>query len=80
MSTMADISGEAFVKAIQSETITLLVGPNAEPLTVSKVLLCHRSDFFTKHLRTKPDLTELLLPGIGVAISKMFVCWCYQVS
>lgn len=76
--TMADLSGDAFVQALQSETVTLLVGPSAEPLTVSKALLCLKSDTFAR-LLSKPDLTELRLQGVGVVVSKIFVCWCYQV-
>ncbi|KAK4543003.1 hypothetical protein LTR36_006001 [Oleoguttula mirabilis] len=74
---MAELSGDAFVKALRSETVTLFVGPMAEPLTVSKALLCHKSDTFAK-LLSKPGLTHLQLPGIGVPVGKIFVCWCYQ--
>lgn len=76
---MADMAGEAFVQALQSEAVTLRVGPNREVLTIAKALLASKSDHFAT-LLSKPDLTELVLPNIGVVVIKIFICWCYQVS
>ncbi|KAK4554658.1 hypothetical protein LTR86_008160 [Recurvomyces mirabilis] len=74
---MADMAGEAFVQAVQSEAVTLRVGPNGEALVIAKALLASKSDNFAT-LLSKPDLTELVLPNIGVAVTKIFICWCYQ--
>ncbi|KAK5132741.1 hypothetical protein LTR08_008707 [Meristemomyces frigidus] len=74
---MVNLSGDAFVQALQSETVTLLVGPAAEPIIVSKALLRLKSDTLAT-LLSKPGLNQLELPGIGVDVSKTFVCWCYQ--
>lgn len=76
---MADLSGDDFVKAIQSETVTLKVGPHNKEIVVSRALLSLKSKTFAR-LLSKPGITELELPHVGVAVSKMFVCWCYQVS
>jgi len=76
---MADMIGEAFVQAVQSEAVTLRVGPHGVALTIAKALLASKSDNFAT-LLSKPDLTELILPQIGVAVTKIFICWCYQVG
>ncbi|KAK5119683.1 hypothetical protein LTR85_007259 [Meristemomyces frigidus] len=74
---MAGLSGDAFVKALQSDPIQFIVGPTAVPLTISKALLCHKSETFAK-LLSKPGLLELRLPNVGADVGKIFVCWCYQ--
>ncbi|KAK3676079.1 hypothetical protein LTR78_004271 [Recurvomyces mirabilis] len=74
---MGDMAGEAFVQAIQSVAVTLRVGPHGEALIIAKALLASKSENFAPFL-SKPDLTELVLPGIGVAVTKIFICWCYQ--
>lgn len=45
---MADLTGDAFVKALQSENITLLVGKEQQQMTISKDLLCVKSPFVAK--------------------------------
>ena len=75
---MADLVGEAYLKAMQSEAVTLKVGPQNEEIVVSKEMLMRKSETFAK-LLSKPGLTELSLSHVGVAVSKLFVRWCYQV-
>jgi hypothetical protein len=69
---------DAYMSALQSESVTLKVGPKGDHFVVSKGMLTRQSDTFNK-LLSKPGLTELELPGVGLAVGKMFVCWCYQV-
>ncbi|KAK5118795.1 hypothetical protein LTR62_000004 [Meristemomyces frigidus] len=54
---MAGRSSEAFVKALQSETVVLRVGPSCEGLTISKTLLTCKSEYLAI-LLSEPDLTE----------------------
>ena len=45
---MAVPSGDAFVKALQSGTVTLLVGRDKEQITISKALLTMQSKTLSK--------------------------------
>ena len=76
---MATLNSDAFVKAIQSPTIDLIVGSEAERITVSKALLCHKAPAFAT-LISEESLSELVVPDVGIDTGKAFVSWCYQVS
>lgn len=47
---MAELTGDAFVRALQSENVTLVVGQEEEQerVTVSKTLLCYKSKFLAR--------------------------------
>lgn len=90
---MADLSGDAFVKALQSETITLLAGRTEEAVTISKTLLFLKCEFLANivdksgrkqvvpFMQTGAILTDIAVLGLQSESStavKLFVCWCYQ--
>ena len=45
---MADFTGNAFIKALQSDSVTLLVGKNQRQFTISKEILCMKSPFIAR--------------------------------
>ncbi|KAK5723618.1 hypothetical protein LTR15_005317 [Elasticomyces elasticus] len=72
-----DLAGNAFVRTLQSESVTLKIGTNLEEIVVPKALLAKKSDNFAK-LLSKQGLSELHLPEVGVSVCNVFIRWCYQ--
>ena len=92
---MADLSSDDFLGALQSDMIKLLVGQVEYEITISKDLLCMKSETMrmlvekggsnTSFPKFAPKLllmiTDVLaLKNESITAVKMFVCWCYQVS
>lgn len=79
------LTREAWVQALKSPTVTLIVGDTGERIPCASAFLALHSEYFAKIL-SKPGASEdgggaqqLQLPRVTRISVECFVHWCHQV-